>query len=123
MVLFVLTFEPVHKTNRMTIYFAIYQVSQFLYVLLVFISLLFVGLDRAQETIRTRTSTNARHTHAQNLSSTNQTISARAYVWHLCLCLYLSYSSGQNHFLEINLKLAEKTNIPLNLSKDVGQNV
>ena len=37
------------------------------------------------------TSTNARHTHAKNQSPTNQTISARAYAWHLCLsCAYLT---------------------------------
>ena len=41
--------------------------------------------------INTSTSTNARHAHEQNQSSTNQAISARAYAWRLGLYLCISH--------------------------------
>ena len=49
--------------------------------------------------ISTSTSPNARHTHAQHQSSTNQTISARAYAWRLCLCLSHYCEAGFSVFL------------------------
>ena len=51
------------------------------------------------------TSTNARHAHAQNQSSTNQTISARTYTWHLCLCL--------SHQCEPGFTVTEAQNVVL----------
>ena len=44
--------------------------------------------------ISTSTSTNARHTHAQNQSSTNQAIYERVYTSNLCLCLFQQCEPG-----------------------------
>ena len=57
------------------------------------------------------TSTNARHTQAQNQSYTNQTISARVKTWHLCLCLCEPDYSSQTFCIDICL--ATKAFVPI----------